>query len=57
MDEQKRKDATPCTLTRRLTDCWEYGCQGAEDCEYRKATAHDRYLADTGKLPGMVFEN
>lgn len=44
----------PCTLTRRSTDCWEYGCEHRDGCEYRKASPLDRERADQGKLPGQT---
>ena len=52
-----RHHQSACTLTKRLTDCWEYGCQGAEDCEYRKAGVADRDKANRGGLPGQVRGN
>jgi len=53
---QVKQEATPppCTLTVRYRDCWEYGCLGEPDCQYRKASEMDRHLADTGILPGMT---
>lgn len=44
----------PCSLTNRLKDCWESGCLGYDGCSYRKASAVDRYAADTGALPGQT---
>lgn len=40
-----------CTLTTRRRDCWEHGCEGHSGCEFMRASADDRRLANKGKLP------